>query len=205
MSSYWPGVTVFLGLVYALSRKLVWRFLWMRKELNKDYSEKLARAHAAIHDRKFLPVIASIYDSVAEQMKLSAGGVQKSTHTEWVIGILTEDSIRARFRDAFRAYHERIALDEYYTWLCHLSICVAVAWLVVIACGTAYFFLHFDVRSGVLASLWAPLPGLRATFVLAPGALTLGLFWWTLHRFCGLLEANPLEEAKDVVSPPEGR
>jgi hypothetical protein len=204
MSSYWTSVTVFLGLVYGLCKYFVWDFLWMRKALNRDYSAKINRAHLVIHDRKFLPVIAGIYESVADRMKLSGEGVPRSTHSEWVIGILTEDSIGTRFREAFVAFTERVDLDRSYWWACHLSIWVAITWCGLIACVVSFFFRHFDAQVGI-QSLWAPLPGLSTMLLVALGALPLGLYWWALHKFIGHLEANPLEEARDVTSSADGR
>jgi hypothetical protein len=205
MSSYWTAVGLFLGLVYGLTRYLVWDFLWMRKALNKEYSGKIARAHLAIHDRKFLPVIASICASVAGQMKYLDKGVKGSIRAEeWIIEILTEDTIGARFREAFLAFTERIALDRSYWWACHLSIWVALTWCGIIGFFVGFFFRHFDAQTGV-QSLWTPLPGLRAMLLVALGASTLGLYRWALHRFIRLLEANPLEEARDVHSSTKGR
>lgn len=73
MSPYWAAVAVILAPLGATLKYLVWDFFHKVQSLDAQYSTRIAEAHAAIHDRKFLPIIASIYDGIAARKVILPG------------------------------------------------------------------------------------------------------------------------------------
>ena len=123
MSPYWAAVAVILVPLGAVLKYLVWDFFHKVQSLDAQYSTRIAEAHAAIHDRKFLPIIASIYDAIAaRKVVLPAASVS-------TIEILTELSIDVKVTEAIAVVSERVALDGAYRRARALSIWVAVPWL----------------------------------------------------------------------------
>jgi len=106
MGSYWAAVGVLLVPLGATLKYLVWDFFFKVQSLDEQYSTRIAETHAAMHERRFLPIIASIYDSVASRRDILPGF---ST-----IEILSEVSIDAKVREAIVVISDRVALDRAY-------------------------------------------------------------------------------------------
>lgn len=185
MSSYWAAVGVILVPLGAGFKYLVWDFFHKVQSLDEQYSTRIAETHAAIHERKFLPIIASIYESVAAR-KAILPAASAST-----VEILTELSLNAKVKEAVLIVSEKITLDRSYRWARILSIWVAVPWFCCIVLFVVLFLRHYDAQIGV-RSLWTP-PLLLATSLFGGvGCFTLTLYRWALNRFIRLLGANPL-------------
>lgn len=185
MSSYWAAVGVFLGLVGAAFHYLVWDFFHKVPSLDQQYSSRIAEAHAAIHERNFLPIVANIYDLIASR-KAVLPAASAST-----IEVLTELSIDAEVREAIGVIMQRGALDRAFRSARALSIWVAIPWLACIVLSVILFFGHYDAQTGI-KSLWVPVLLVPTILSGGIGCCTLTLYRLALNRFIRLLGGNPL-------------
>jgi hypothetical protein len=171
MSSYWAAVGVALGLEGAAFKYFVWDFFFGKQSL-EEYSLNVDEAHNAIYERKFLPKIVSVCDSVVWRK-----GYLSTAET---VEILNEFSISVLLREEIvSAVSEKIALDRSYEWAHRLRICVAGPWAACIILSCVLFFGYFDVRTGI-KSLWYPLWAVPT--IVAAGIGILGLCLYILAR-----------------------
>jgi hypothetical protein len=141
MGSYWAAAGVVIGVEGATLKYLVWDFLFGKQSL-EEYWQNVEDAQNAIHERKFLPIIVSVCDSVVVRK-----GMLSTAET---IEILNEFSISARLReDALNIVSDRIALDRSYVWSRMLSFCVAIPCAVFVFLSCLLFFGNFDAQTGV--------------------------------------------------------
>ncbi len=184
MSSYWAAVGVILVPLGAVLYYLVWNFLMNAQSLDEKYSTRIDEARDAIHDRKFVPIIASICDSVVAQKEI--------LKTAPTVELLTQYSIRTRLRgEAVMVISERIALERSYEWAHRVSFWVAVPWLAFTILFAVLFVGHYDAQTGI-KSLWVPSLAVPTIASAVVGCTTLGLYLMVLNRFLRLLRANPL-------------
>jgi len=185
MSPYWAAVAVILAPLGAALKYLVWDFFHKVQSLDAQYSTRIAEAHAAIHDRKFLPIIASIHDAIAAR-KIILPAVSGST-----VEILTELSIDVKVTEAIAVVSERVALDGAYRRARALSIWVAVPWLLSVGLFAFLFLGHYDAQVGI-KSLWIPALAVPTVLSGGLGCCTLTLYRLALNNFIRLLGTNPL-------------
>lgn len=167
MSSYWAAAGVVLGLEGAAFKYLVWDFIFGKQSL-EHYWQSVEEAHNAIHERKFLPIIVAVCDSV-----VSRKGILPTAET---VEILTEFAISVQLREeVVKVLRERVALNQIYGQVRVLSFCVAVPWSACILLSCLVFFKDFDVRAGI-KSLWAPHMAVAAFLAGCIGFLGLCLY-----------------------------
>lgn len=185
MSPYWAAVAVIIVPLGAVLKYMVWDFFHKWQSLDAEYSTRIAEAHAAIHERKFLPIMASIYDSIASRKAVLPA--QSAATVE----ILTELSIDAKTREAIGVISERIDLDRAYRWARVLSIWVAIPWLVSAALFAVLFVRCYDTQVGIKA-VWVPALAVPIIVSGGLGCCALTLYRLALNRFIRLLGENPL-------------
>jgi len=101
MGSYLAAVGVILTLIGTAFWRLVWNFLFDAP--HEKYSTKIGEARDVIYERKFLPIIASICDSVVIRKDI--------LRTAETVELLNEFSISTRLRgELVSVVSERIAL-----------------------------------------------------------------------------------------------
>lgn len=185
MSPYWAAAAVILVPLGTVLKYLVWDFFHKVQSLDAQYSTRIAEAHAAIHDRKFLPIIASIYDAIAAR-KVVLPAASAST-----IEILTELSIDVKVREAITVVSERVALDRAYRRARALSIWVAAPWLLSVVLFAVLFLRDYDAQVGI-KSLWSPVLAVPTVLSVGLGCCTFTLYRLALNNFIRLLGSNPL-------------
>jgi hypothetical protein len=184
MSSYGVAAVVVV-LLSAVLKYLVWDFFNKVQSLDTQYSARIAEAHAAIHDRKFLPIIADLYDAIAARRAVLPSGSAPTGE------ILTELAVDASVRQAIDVISERIALDRAYGLACKTSLWVAVPWLGSAALFGILFFWHYNEKAG-MKSLWILWLLMPMALLVGIGCLTLVLYRLALNKFIRMLGANPL-------------
>jgi len=187
MNFPWAAVGVIvslLGLLGAVFRYMVWDYLHMVASLDEKYATSIAEAHAAMHERKFLPIIAAIFDS-AEARKAILPAFSTAE-------ILTEVSLDSRVREAITVISERIMLDRSYRWAQKLSIWVAISWLVVIVLVVIYSINLISHYLDGVKVIWVPSWLVPGIVCVAFACCTFALYRLALNKFIRLLRANPL-------------
>jgi hypothetical protein len=184
MSPYWAAVAVMLVPLGAVFKYLVWDFFHKVQSLDAQYSTRIAEAHAAIHHRKFLPIIASIYDAIATRRVFLAASAS-------TVEILTELSIDVKVTEAIAVVSEKVALDGAYRRARALSTWVAVPWLLSVGLFVFLFLGHYDAQVGI-KSLWIPVLAVPTVLSGGLGCCTLTLYRLALNNFIRLLGTNPL-------------
>jgi hypothetical protein len=183
MSSYLEAMGLLVVVGGGAFKYFVWDFFHMPQTLDERFSARLAEAHAAIHQQKFLPAMVDIYELIASRKAL----VPPASAIE----ILTELPIDRKVRETVSAVSERIELDRSYQRAARLCPWVAYPWLISILSFVGLFLARFhaggDVKDHVLTILFA-----AAVLSVVTGAGAFCIFVGTRNRLLRLLGANRL-------------
>ncbi len=167
-SYYWPVLTILLGIVGTIFKLLVWGFWFNKREtLNDRLSPEIAKTQDSIHERKLLPKLADIIDTVIARKKLWQAGP--------TITVLNEISIDVRVRDVIIVVSEKFALDRSFEGLHGLCKWVATSWLIAIISCVVLFFVyhHVPVEARIC---WIKFLLVVLTFAFLVGVIVLFLF-----------------------------
>jgi hypothetical protein len=175
---------VIVATVSAVLKYFVWDFFNKVQSLDKEYAASIAETHAAIHERRFLPIISAVCDAVAaRQAILPAASTPE---------ILTELSIDAKVREAVNVISDRIALDRSYRLAQKRSIWVAFSWLAVDASVVATITITVLRYFAGTKSIWVPSLLILTVLCVAVGFCLLMLYRSALNKFIRLLRTNPI-------------
>jgi len=180
-AAYWTALGIVLLPAGAGLKYLVWDFFQMPETLHSRFSTAVTEAHAAIHERRFLPTLVQIHDHVTARKEL----LKAASTTD----ILMELPIDAQVREAMAAVSERNSLDRAFgraAWTCPW---VAISWLIVICSSlTLFFVIHHAVPGWKTVYKW----GLILAIVTASmaGIVFFGLFLRARNRLIRLLGGN---------------
>ena len=175
---------VIVAVVSAILKYIVWDFFNKVQSLDKEYATSIAETHAALHERKFLPIIAAIYDAVAAREAILPAAS--------ALEILTELPIDARVREAIAVISERIALDRSYRLAQKRSIWVATSWLAVVALVIGMSIVTAFRYFAGSQSIWVSSLFIPTIMCVAVGFWMLILYRSALNRFIRLMRTNPI-------------
>lgn len=173
-----------IAVVSAILKYFVWDFFNKVQSLDKEYATSIAETHAAMHERKILPIIAAIYDAMAAREAILPAAS--------ALEILTELPIDARVREVIAVISERIALDRSYRLAQKRSIWVATSWLAVVALVIGVsIVIVFRYFAGT-KSIWVPSLFIPTILCVTVGLWMLILYRSALNKFIRLLRTNPI-------------
>ncbi len=184
MGSFWAIVGLLLVPWGAALKYLVWNFfINVPQKLEEQFSPGLAEARASIHERKILPVLVQIVETVESRKRLVA--------TASTAELLSELVTDARVKDVLAAVSEGAELDRLLQRACDLCPWVALPWLCFVVLSALVVAAHFQIPLYIRGVL-LPFVLLATLVSFLLGAAVFGLFVRTKNKLLRLLAANRL-------------